>query len=376
MSGCEPDFFLQPSHCFCGCFGMKHLFLVPGFLLILFACNNNADNTVVIDSNKTTTDTSIQYPGDTSNDADQPLPKLDKDYQNQQFGITMQLPEQWMAVETPSKNSYSFTTNIFPKGRGIEAKTPLHVHADAGFSYLAFLPQGLGTEFPSGETKTFKEKDPNLSLSFNVNRDKSRAFYLANGQPWGYFVVPSAPPSNWKEGFVFAQVAVNKFSSTCYDKNTGKEKPAQACDPLEGDRIVRTGELNAREHELIRQMLTSIDLKHQQSRSVSDLIKVEKPLANATVHSPLTIKGKARGPWYFEANFTIRLYDAKDKLLATAIATANGNWMTRDFVPFTAAMNFKAPNDERGKLVFEKANPSALEENAASYTVPVIFPPK
>jgi hypothetical protein len=104
-----------------------------------------------------------------------------------------------------------------------------------------------------------------------------------------------------------------------------------------------------------------------------DLIQVESPQANNTVSSPLMIKGKARGYWFFEASFPIKLYDDNGESLAMTIAQAQGDWMTEEFVPFTAELKFENPKTEKGMLVLEKDNPSGLPENADELKIPVLF---
>lgn len=106
---------------------------------------------------------------------------------------------------------------------------------------------------------------------------------------------------------------------------------------------------------------------------ISDMIRVTSPQPNAIVSSPLIITGEARGNWYFEASFPIRLYDANNKLLGTAVAQAQGEWMTTNFVPFRATMKFSTPATATGTLVFEKDNPSGLPQNAMEYRMPVRF---
>ncbi len=54
--------------------------------------------------------------------------------------------------------------------------------------------------------------------------------------------------------------------------------------------------------------------------SNSDLINVSAPLANAKVTSPLLVKGQARGTWFFEASFPVKLIDAKGVTLAQTAA--------------------------------------------------------
>ncbi len=102
-------------------------------------------------------------------------------------------------------------------------------------------------------------------------------------------------------------------------------------------------------------------------------IHVESPKANDNISSPLTIKGEARGNWYFEASFPIALYDAKNILLVEAPAQADGEWMTEDFVPFKLTLTFPKPTTSSGKLVLKKDNPSGLPELDEHIEIPVLF---
>jgi hypothetical protein len=104
-----------------------------------------------------------------------------------------------------------------------------------------------------------------------------------------------------------------------------------------------------------------------------EAIRVNTPQPDQAVSSPIVISGEARGSWYFEAQFPIRLLDRTGKELGTAIATAQGEWMTTEFVPFTASLKFTSPVSEEGILVFTKSNPSDLPENADEYRMPVRF---
>ncbi|MEX0919293.1 MAG: Gmad2 immunoglobulin-like domain-containing protein [Parcubacteria group bacterium] len=104
-----------------------------------------------------------------------------------------------------------------------------------------------------------------------------------------------------------------------------------------------------------------------------ELIRVTTPTPNTQVASPLTVTGEARGQWYFEADFPVRLFDGNGTEIALGIATAQGDWMTTEFVPFTATLSFPPPSTVTGTLVFEKDNPSGLPENADQWVVPVRF---
>ena len=105
----------------------------------------------------------------------------------------------------------------------------------------------------------------------------------------------------------------------------------------------------------------------------SDLIRVTSLKDNQKITSPITITGEARGTWYFEASFPVRIEDANGKVLAQGPAQAQGEWMTDNFVPFSITLNFLKPESGSGFIVFEKDNPSGLPENANELRVPIQF---
>lgn len=49
------------------------------------------------------------------------------------------------------------------------------------------------------------------------------------------------------------------------------------------------------------------------SPPANERIHVTAPVAQALVQSPLTVSGTARGTWYFEASFPVRLVDTDGK---------------------------------------------------------------
>ena len=105
----------------------------------------------------------------------------------------------------------------------------------------------------------------------------------------------------------------------------------------------------------------------------NDKIRVSMPLPSAIVKSPLKVTGEARGTWYFEASFPVKLFDGNGKELAITPAQTESDWMTTEFVPFSATLVFDAPQTATGTLVLEKDNPSGLPENDDSVIIPVRF---
>lgn len=108
-----------------------------------------------------------------------------------------------------------------------------------------------------------------------------------------------------------------------------------------------------------------------------DLIRISEPRPNTTITSPLIVKGMARGSWFFEASFPVRLIDGNGELLATGIAQANppagGDWMTSEFVPFEMTLSFSLSATTDGTLVLDKDNPLGLPEHDDALRVPVRF---
>lgn len=103
-------------------------------------------------------------------------------------------------------------------------------------------------------------------------------------------------------------------------------------------------------------------------------IMVRSPQFDTVISSPLKITGQARGNWFFEASFPIKLYDKNGQVLGQTIATAQSDWMTTEFVPFTAELSFATPTStSEGKLVLEKDNPSGLPEHDDRLEIKVQF---
>lgn len=110
------------------------------------------------------------------------------------------------------------------------------------------------------------------------------------------------------------------------------------------------------------------------SSPLNNLIGLDSPKPEGQISSPLIITGQARGTWFFEASFPVILTNWDGLIIAEGVATAQGDWMTEDFVPFEAELIFDKPEyGERGSLILQKANPSGLPENADALEITVFF---
>lgn len=114
----------------------------------------------------------------------------------------------------------------------------------------------------------------------------------------------------------------------------------------------------------------------EQVEDKSDLIKVSSPRPNERVKTPLKIIGEARGTWFFEASFPIELLDENGNSMTIVVAQAKEDWMTENFVPFEATIDFPPGSSGKGILVFKKDNPSGLPEFDDELRMPIIFEPQ
>lgn len=106
------------------------------------------------------------------------------------------------------------------------------------------------------------------------------------------------------------------------------------------------------------------------------LIIITAPASGAYITNPTTVKGFARGYWFFEASFPVEIRDAAGALLAIGPAQAENYWMTEEYVPFSATLAWsRRPSTATGSVIFRKDNPSGLPENDASVEIPVSFSP-
>lgn len=105
-----------------------------------------------------------------------------------------------------------------------------------------------------------------------------------------------------------------------------------------------------------------------------DDIVLDTPALAIDITSPLQVKGRAKGIWFFEGSFPVTLTDWDGRTVAEGIATSNEDTMTESFVPFTATLTFTIPEDgDNGMLILKKDNPSGLPEHDAQVAVPVFF---
>lgn len=104
-----------------------------------------------------------------------------------------------------------------------------------------------------------------------------------------------------------------------------------------------------------------------------DLIVIETPKPYQKVQNPIYIKGKAKGNFFFEATFPVRIEDENGNIVKNSYIMTKENWMSEDFVSFETKLYIDELKIKRGFIIFEKANPSGLKENKFEIKIPVYF---
>jgi len=118
---------------------------------------------------------------------------------------------------------------------------------------------------------------------------------------------------------------------------------------------------------------TSDDIESNEADALSDQIIVTDPIPDQLITSPLIITGEARGTWFFEATFSVKLLNSNGEVLALHYAITEEEWMTEDFISFTANIEFGDPQTAAGILILDKNNPSDIREYDAQLVIPVRF---
>jgi hypothetical protein len=107
------------------------------------------------------------------------------------------------------------------------------------------------------------------------------------------------------------------------------------------------------------------------SNATSGMIVPILPFPGAVTGKQFLVTGKARGTWYFEASFPVEILDKNGRVLTSGPAQALSDWMTTDFVSFSATMTVPTSYIGKATVVLKKGNPSGLPEYDAFISFPI-----
>ncbi len=113
-------------------------------------------------------------------------------------------------------------------------------------------------------------------------------------------------------------------------------------------------------------------------QTTHELITVTSPDWGATVESPLSVTGEARGYWFFEATAPVSVVDWDGLIIGEGYIEATAPWMTEDFVPFSGTILFDTAlirngYSNNGTLILQRHNASGLPQHDDAFEIPIIF---
>jgi hypothetical protein len=167
--------------------------------------------------------------------------------------------------------------------------------------------------------------------------------------------------------------SVAKESGSISEEEENNIKPAEGKGSDTGQNDSGQKELGSGEDEEVKGIEKELPVDSSKIAQENENIRVTSPLQNQVVSSPLVITGEARGTWFFEACFPVKILDGNGEEIAAHYATALSDWMTEDFVPFEATIEFEEPDTEIGFLVLKKDNPTGLPEFDDELVIAVRF---
>lgn len=104
------------------------------------------------------------------------------------------------------------------------------------------------------------------------------------------------------------------------------------------------------------------------------VIKLENLNMGDKVMTPFVINGEVPGNWSSEGSFTIEVVDDQENVIGKSTAVLDGDWMTDNYVNFSANIEYNLPtNTPEGRVILQKDNPSGLSENDDSVEIQVWF---
>lgn len=306
-----------------------------------------------------------------NNKTEQKIPA--KTFESLNYSFSLSYPDSWQTFSQydeiePKINFYDSQT--------LQETNKLPLNHFMNETNVSVFPLGIPTEGLFGQTLSIEEANLNFPYELSPN---SRVYILENGQPFAAYLIPVNHPENWKDyGFIWVRSKVDNLAVKC---QRGTEEIAfENCDPLtQGDEIIWQGNVNPEKWQEALSVIESFKFTEEiPTENSKQEIILQTPKEKEIIQSPLSITGKIKGPWLFEATAPVILVDWDGRIIAESYIEAQDNWMTEDYVSFSSELKFEEPDDigdfsNRGTLIFQKANPSGLAENDDAFEMEIRF---
>src|SRR3989344_390723 len=165
-------------------------------------------------------------------------------FKSAKFGFEIKYPLSWRVAAYENDL-------IAPKFNFYPAKTSKQPPFDhfSEVANVSVFPDGIPTEGVFGETE-------NDDFETGVALERTTRFILQSGETWAVFAVPkiSLKPESWSEaGFIWVRADISGLTTVC--SRDGEYISLVECDPFEGDRIERAGNVDDYQWELIKAIM-------------------------------------------------------------------------------------------------------------------------
>ncbi|MEX0930538.1 MAG: hypothetical protein WDZ79_02545 [Candidatus Paceibacterota bacterium] len=119
----------------------------------------------------------------------------------------------------------------------------------ADVANVSIYPHGIPTEGVVGE-------QADTTIAFAPAVAFARDYILEDGSPWATFARFETLPDGWEPyGYIWARAEVHDLTVEC--RSGGELVSQEKCEPMMGDRLIRTGRVDGEQREIQEVMLES-----------------------------------------------------------------------------------------------------------------------
>lgn len=275
-------------------------------------------------------------------------------YHDPMYGFSVQYPQGWL-IATGTLGTLPVIT-IAP-GVADASSTALYHSAPTRVSVYP-----LGGNIPDLAPH---DREQQSTVIVPVPQAVAKDYALHSKRPWASVVRFEQPLPGWAgEGFVFARARIEDEGTSYWraDAEVAASEYSTTTDQMFREGFVDPT-IRGLEEEILRSLSVSFEEGTKSEKAdagdeeVSRDIRVTAPEAYATVTPPLIVRGEARGSWFFEGSFPVRLETEGGETLTQVPARALGEWMTDAFVPFEVSVSFAVPTATSARLVLSRDDP-------------------
>jgi hypothetical protein len=166
-------------------------------------------------------------------------------YESEKWGFELDIPAGWEVYE--GSDPYVPVVNVYvPAGR---KRPPFDQSADV--ANVSVYPLGIK------DTNIFSARERGETEVLGAGDATETRFVLEDGAVWARQLNFAEAPAGWKPwGFVWGRASVANLAFGC--ARDGAEVPFDECQPLEGDDVVRRGELDRASAQTVERIVRSL----------------------------------------------------------------------------------------------------------------------